>query len=429
MTRKDDPDKVLTKTIIDGAAPRADRYVLWDDDPPGFGCRIYPSGKKSFLVQYRLPGSRRTLLFTLGNYGKLTLPMARKEARRQLANAQLGSDPKAAKQQRRAQEEAAAAALTVTKLIDQYAGALAVGAASSKRLRGRPASASYIHDTEQYLNRFRRACGRLEAAKVTRGDIVQVLNNYVRRPSTHRQLHGAISRMYDWALRHDLVTGNPAEHIDTTTAAARERVLSLAELAAIWRAASELEPVYRDAVHLMIATGQRRGEVAGMTWGEVDLGKALWGLPAGRTKARRQHVVPLPALAVACLQARHGASVGPTDLVLPTIGRDGRMITEVSGWNWLKRELDRRSGVKDWRLHDFRRSVVSICAEHGGDIAVLDTLLNHAASVTRAGVVGVYQRATLIEPMRKVMALWDRLLTEALAPDPREAEVIPLRVA
>jgi hypothetical protein len=83
--------------------------------------------------------------------------------------------------------------------------------------------------------------------------------------------------------------------------------------------------------------------------------------------------------------------------------------------------VDRRPGVSEWRLHDFRRSIVSICAEHGADIAVLDSPLNHASSATRPGVVGTYQRALLIEPARKVMAPWDGLLREAMGLPPAAA--------
>jgi hypothetical protein len=122
-------------------------------------------------------------------------------------------------------------------------------------------------------------------------------------------------------------------------------------------------------------------------------------------------------LAVATLQARHAAHQRPpaaTDLVLPTLARDGKSIAPISGWNWLKRELDRRSGLTEWQLHDFRRRIVSICAEHGADIAVLDSLLNHASSATRPGVIGTCQRALLVEPTRKVMALWDGLLSKAI---------------
>jgi integrase len=128
-------------------------------------------------------------------------------------------------------------------------------------------------------------------------------------------------------------------------------------------------------------------------------------------------MLSLAPLAVATLQARRAAHQRPpaaVDLVLPALTRDDKSVAPISGWNWLKRELDRRSGVSGWRLHDFRRSIVSICAEHGADIAVLNTLLNHASSATRGGVIGTCQRALLIEPTRKVMALWDRLLRETI---------------
>jgi integrase len=408
---------MLTKTAVDRAPPRRAPYVLWDDELGGFGCRVFPSGKRSFIVQYRLPGSRKSLQVTLGPYGRLTVAEARALGRDALAKARLGGDLNAGRKARQATEAAQAPVLTVRGLAEEYIGALRAGTAATKRLRGREASSGYIEDTILHLRRFASVCGNLWAEAITRVDVMRVLHLYARQPSTHRRMHGAISRMYGWARKHELVTNKPADDIDTTSPPSRERVLSLNELAAIWCAAATLEHVYRDTVHLMILTGQRRAEVAGMTWGELDLERALWTLPAARTKARRQHVLPLAPRAVATLRARYAAHQRPpgvTDLVLPTLARDGKSIAPISGWNWLKRELDRASGVAEWRLHDFRRSIVSICAEHGADIAVLDSLLNHASSATRGGVIGTYQRAMLIGPTREVMALWDRLLSEAI---------------
>jgi hypothetical protein len=101
-------------------------------------------------------------------------------------------------------------------------------------------------------------------------------------------------------------------------------------------------------------------------------------------------------------------------LVLPTLTSDGRSIAP----------------IRDWRLHDFRRSLVSTCAERGADIAVPDSLLNHASSATRGGGIGTYQRALLIEPTRKVMALWDGLLRNAIGLSPRktaEPQLVPVK--
>jgi integrase len=409
---------MLTKEQIEKTKlPAEGRVVLWDDETPGFGCRIFASGKRSFIARYRLPGSRTMQTATIGTYGKITVKQAREDAKELMRTAKRGGDPQAERKARAEAETNQTKVLTVRELVRQYATALQAGTAKTRRSKGRP-SVAYIADTLLHLERFAAVYGKRLAAAVTRSDVLSLLSQYTDQVSSHRRLHGAINRMYSWARRQELVANKPTDDIVTTLAPARERVLSLQELVAVWHAAEQLDPLYRDLVHLLILTGQRRIEVAGMMWGEIDLTRALWTLPGLRTKARRQHIIPLPDLAVTCLRTRQGAFQRlPTarDLVLPSLSRDGKTIAPVSGWNWLKRELDRRVEIPPWHLHDFRRSLVTICAEHGADVAVLDSLLNHASSATRGGVIGVYQRATLLEPMRKLMALWNELLTGALA--------------
>jgi integrase len=405
---------MLTKPQIDRARAQSEPYVLWDDELAGFGCRVHPTGRRSFIVKYRMPGDRKTVWHTLGRYGTLTVVEARTKAREVLKHATLGADPQADKKARAVD----AGAITVRRLVDQYKAALSAGTARTKRSQGRQAAPGYIADTVLHLERFAAAHSRQAASAITRPEVVSLLNRYVDQPSVHRRMHGAIHRMYLWARRQGLVASNPTEDIETTAPPARERVLKFAELALIWHAACALDPLYRDYVRLMIATGQRRTEVAGMRWGEIDLAAGLWTLPAGRTKARRQHTIPLPTLAVGILQARQKA--GPPlpagdGIVLPSRSRDGKANAPISGWAWLKRELDKRVQLAPWQMHDFRRSLVTHCAEQGADIATLDSMLNHAASMTRGGIVGVYQKATLLEPMKGVMQLWNRLLENALA--------------
>jgi integrase len=406
---------MLTKSQLDRAQPKGARYVIWDRKLPGFGVRVTPAGKKSFILSYRLKGTRRAITATIGRYGKITLEQAKQKAKQLAATVELDGDPQSARHQRTKAE--AEEAPSVDVLVTRYLEALKAGQVSSRRLRGATACQGYIEDTERHLKRLVTTYGKQSAASLASHHIERLLHGYVGRPATQRQMHGAIHRLYRWASRQGLAAVNPAAEIELSVPPARERSLSLQELATIWQAAGDLNPLYRDAVRLAIATGQRIGEVAGMRWGEIDLMAGLWTLPAGRTKARRQHIIPLPGLAVQALKARDGAcpqTPAGDDLVLPSRSRDRTTIAPLRSWSRPKRELDRRTQVQDWRLHDFRRSLVTILAEHGEPIAVLDSMLNHAASATRGGIVGVYQRATLLEPMRAAVRRWNRLLQNAL---------------
>jgi integrase len=435
---------MLTKATIEEAQPRAVPYTLWDADLAGFGCRVFPAGRRAFIVQYRLKGSRKSIQQTLGAYGLLTLPEARKTARGTLVQAKGGHNPQAASKARRTAEERHAAALTVAKLAKQYIAALHAGTTTTKGLQGRPLlSPGYVAQGELLLNYFVRSYGNQDAASLVRPDIVKMLNDYTSgspdkqgrrgnpgRPGARHNMLGVIRRMYRWGQRNDLVAVDPTQHIASAKPRARERVLSLDELAHIWHAAEKLTPLGRDGIRLLILTGQRCSEVAGMTWAELDLDKALWTQPSNRNKARRQHVVPLPPTAVAIIQARRAAFIrepATEDLVLPSLTRDGTRIVPIRDWQYFKKEIRHIINSDDWVLHDFRRSIVSNCAEAGGDLAALDSILNHASSATRGGVVGVYQRAVLLEPMRKMMTLWDNLLSAAINPPVDDTKVVPLR--
>jgi hypothetical protein len=171
---------MLTIAQIDKApTPAKGRIVLWDHDLPGFGVRVFPSGRRSFILRYRLPGSRAKETATLGTYGVITLPQARRQAQQLLRTVRLGGDPQA---ERKARAEAAGQ-LTINQLILRYADALKAGTASSKRLKGRPASAGYIRDTLRYLALLAEAHGRQAAASLTRGDVVRLLDGYAGRPA------------------------------------------------------------------------------------------------------------------------------------------------------------------------------------------------------------------------------------------------------
>jgi site-specific recombinase XerD len=149
----------------------------------------------------------------------------------------------------------------VGALVVQYSAALRAGTAKTRGSNGPPVAA-YVADTVSHLERFANIYGKQAANAITRSDVIALLNDYANQPSAHRRMHGAIGRMYAWSRRVEMAANDPTADIVTTQARPGERVLSLEELATVWRAASQLNPLYRDLVQLMILTGQRRNEVA-----------------------------------------------------------------------------------------------------------------------------------------------------------------------
>jgi Arm DNA-binding domain/Phage integrase family len=342
---------MLTKTAIDAARLRAKPFLIWDDDLHGFGCIVHPTGRRSFVVQYRLRGSPRSHRVALGAYGDVTVAQARKRASDMLAQARLGHDPKAEAKARRM----APGVLTVATLVDEFLAAMGDNRIPSHRLHGRAPSPRYVANTALHLRRFADAHGREPANDITRAQVRLFLDRYVRRPATHRMTYSALRRMFAWAIKRDLLTcSDPTTGIEAHGAPSRERSLSLDEACRLWQAAEALIPVRRDAIRLLLLTGQRRSEVAGMRWGELDLAAGTWTLPTERTKARRAHVVPLPSLAVEILRARCPRSVAGGDLVLPVLSRAGFLVP-FDAWNWVKCIVTRSSGLQaDLCLRPFR---------------------------------------------------------------------------
>jgi integrase len=149
-------------------------------------------------------------------------------------------------------------------------------------------------------------------------------------------------------------------------------------------------------------TGQRRDEVGGLRRSEISLDNALWSLPPRRTKNGRAHEVPLSAPALAIITAAMAAS---NRTVL--FGYEERPF---SGWSSAKAALEKRlkeagTSIADWRLHDLRRTVATRMAEMGILPHVVEAILNHVSG-HKAGVAGVYNRATYAREKREALNLW-----------------------
>lgn len=178
----------------------------------------------------------------------------------------------------------------------------------------------------------------------------------------------------------------------------RERVLTDHEVSAIWSAAESIGYPFGPLIKVLLLTGCRRDEIAKLRRSDLRLQDSLFEMFGGRTKTENGIRIPLSKPALSVLE---DIPVLESDFVFTTTLR-----TPVSGFSKVKEKLDTISGVHDWRLHDFRRTMVSAMADMCVDPVSADRCLNHQASSTMSTVLRVYQRSELLDQRRDALNLW-----------------------
>jgi integrase len=414
----------LTKTAIEGAKIGTSRTFIWDAGDgavKGFGLKIESSGKKIFVYQYRMGGGRRavTKRYTIGELSTaLTVARAREIAEGLEVKVRSAIDP-LGEARAKAEQERARAAIQNNRVEVVVADYLKAIKRRKKRLRSYDRMKTYF---EHYVTGTDAKAGPWAGkviSEVTGRDVRDVLRTLARkgRVASTRHVLALLRPFFDYAISQELRRDNPALGIRLKdfghTLQGRDRHLSPMELRAVWLAADEMEYPFGAFFKLLILTGQRRNEVAGMRWSELEPNTVTpWKIPSDRSKNGIEHTVALSAQALTVIAA------------LPEMGKDLLFTTNgknpISGFSKAKQYLDKDSGVggedgdAGWRLHDLRRTFATIAAEvikvppH-----VIDKVLSHKSGAIK-GIVAVYQKAEFLEEREVALNAWG-LYVETLA--------------
>ncbi len=372
---------------------RARDKIVFDDTLPGFGLRLREGGKRTWIAQYRVGAVQRRV--TLGTTETLDADAARRAAKEVLARARLGQDPQAEKIEARKPK---LKELAVGDVVERYLRAV------EQKLKP-----STFYGVALHLRKHWKALHVHELCKVERRHVADELGKIAvsSGPVGANRSRAALSSLYTWAMGEGLADANPVIGTNKATdEKARDRVLTDDELRLIWHHAGGGD--YGAIVKLLILTGQRREEVGGMLWSELDLEASTWRIGAARTKNARPHDVPLSASAVSILKTLSRRA--GRDLVF------GLGNGSFSGWSKGKSALDGRmtkalrptdEAVKltPWRLHDLRRTCATRMADLGVLPHVIEAALNHISG-HKAGVAGIYNRATYAAEKRAALDAW-----------------------
>ena len=372
-------------------------HFEWDDATAGFGLRLRKKADNSvartWVFQYRSPKNGETKRITFGSPDTLRAKDARTHAHKLRAQVNLGHDPQVEKQNARSQ-----ARDSFKKVVAEYLERRAAQVASRQL-----ASASY----EQIECSLTKHLGDLNPhpiREITQQQIARALGKIEAGIAANRARSWLI-HFFGWAMREGIVQSNPA--INTNRRVEKEsprtRVLSDAELAAVWNACGDDD--YGRIVRLLVLTGQRRDEIGSLTWDEIDTDANVLNLSGTRTKNGREHTVPLPPRALDILRAMKR---GERAHVFG-IGNGG-----FQGWSRAKLALDRRiaaawpvdaKSFDHWTVHDLRRTVASGMARLNVNLPVIEKVLNHQSG-SFAGIVRVYQHHEFAAEKRDALNRW-----------------------
>jgi integrase len=401
--------KIATLTVENGSKDR----LVFDDAQRGLAVRVTASGGRTYLCQYTLHGHKWRI--PLGACSALSLAKARQAAAAVMGDVAKGRNPAAERKDAAAAERARRTRnrLTLRVLIEDWkrhhlGGRRPSYAAEAVRALHR-AFAGHLDDAAEDLDRVAVVQGLDTLTRRRKRKDANVVNKWKGSAIVGRT--AAYGRAaFAWAVKRGVVRVNPFADLPVSKSVGkRERVLSDDEIAEVWRAASHAAFPYGTIVRLLILTGQRRGEVAGMAWNELSDDLTIWTLPDARTKNGVTHTVPLSAPVRDVLMMLDKAS----GTVLP-----GAAATPFAGWSKAKRALDgaimearaKAAGSMPaspfpWTLHDLRRTVATGLQRLGVRLEVTEAILNHISG-SRGGIAGVYQRHDWAAEKRSALDAW-----------------------
>lgn len=406
---------------------------------PGLRVAVFRSGYKSFILRYRKPGSGRNAKLSLGEFddrddeqagdpkigGLLTLSAARKLATDCKRAIKMGRDPGEERRLDREGQKSAHAQdfeWACRAFILDYSKPKNRRWRDTARLLGLIVTEKDGLDTELRKGSLVHRWRDRPISAITKREVMSVLAEPARRgaPFAANAMQVCLRKMWNWLIsEHDMKMENPlwstALRIKPI---ARDRVLTNDEIRAFWRACATVGAPFGGLFKMLLTTGQRRDEVARLTYAEISPDRSTWTLARVRTKNGTAHIVPLSELARGLIPTQ----TGKVRYAFTTTGR-----TPVSGFSKLKFALDREMlkelrkikgddtiELEPWRLHDLRRTCATGLAELAVRQEVTEAILNHKSGKV-SGVAGIYNRYAYDAEKRQALDAWAKRLQAIVA--------------
>lgn len=390
------------------------------DAPRGFGVKVHPSGRKVFILRYKVEGRERQL--TIGAYPTWSLAAARAEAKEYKRKADRGQDVIL-------QRKVARTEPTLADLVDRYCRAHADKLKSGKLVRS-----SLKRDLGPILKR--------KAKAIRRADLIEIVERKAEKtPRAAALLLVYLKGLFSWAVHREILENSPAAVIKPSRVSAalkprnRGRVLTDDEIRAFWTNVETcgIDRLTAIALKMILVTGQRPGEVAGMRKGEID--GPIWVIPAERRgKSEAAQTVPLTDTALELIEAAKAEAArrekrrGWTSDYLFATREDSHLGTASIG-RAVRRYVDELGNLDaetwgHWTPHDLRRTCRTGLAACNIPEEIAERVIGHG----KRGIVAVYNLHEYDAEKRRALKAWERHLQKIIAGE-SDQKVVSLGVA
>jgi integrase len=363
--------------------------IFWDDDIPGLGVRLREGGSRNFVFQYKLGDKNRRM--SLGAVTAVDAGKVRATASDLYHEVKKGKDPQGEKVKAKIE-----AVETFKVVAEEFL--------AHKKAEVRPGShVGFTH----HLMVHARPLHHLQFGKIDRRDVAQAVGSVTRGAGipTGNRVRSTLSSLFAWGVAQGRLEHNPVIGTKPNKGEKpRERVLKPHELRLIWNALPEQDQ-YGSIVKLLMLTGQRLSEIAGLRWSEIH-GDVI-ELGAERVKNGKPHTVPISRAAGAILATqprRAGADGKVRDSIF------GYADGPYGGWSHSKKRLDKTIAkiagepLAPWVIHDLRRTAVTEMANLGIAPHVVEAVVNHMSG--RSSIANVYNKSSYDSQKRPALESW-----------------------
>lgn len=375
--------RVLTNRFLETVKPGPKRDEIRDATFPGFGFRITKSGRKTFVYNYRWGLEQRRE--TLGTFPATSLLRAREKAVAVQRLVEEGIDPATPRR-----HTIISVGEAVADFIRSYA---------------KPRNKSWREAEKILIRELVGRYGQRDIRSIAKIEVLEMYDAAKERGAIYQanRIHAHTRKFLNWCFQRGIIDVNPILGVTAPSRErARDRVLTDQEITRIVTAARAEAFPFGPFVLLLLATAQRRGELAEMRWSQIDRDNATWEIPAHMAKNGKPNVVPMSAFAMRVLDSV--PRFEDCDLVFSTNRR-----TSVSGFSKMLKRISEGSETSDWRLHDLRRTAASRLAQAGVKPHIIEKVLNHVSG-TISGVALVYNRYGYVDEKRAALEPWGEWL-------------------